>query len=76
MSVKLFKSLLIKSAQIDREIEKEHNRHWPDWMRLLRLKKLRLAIKDNLARLLKNPATAQKVRPNKIKFYRNNYREI
>jgi len=48
MSVQHFKSLLFKSAQIQQEIEKEQTRRLPDWMRLLKLKKLRLAIKDRL----------------------------
>lgn len=52
MSVQHFKSLLFKSARIQEEIEREHSRRWPDWMRLLKLKKLRLAIKDRLARLV------------------------
>ncbi len=48
MSVQRFKSLLFKATQIQREIEKEHSRRWPDWMRLLKLKKLRLLMKDKL----------------------------
>ncbi len=51
MSVQHFKSLFFKSAQIQEEIEKEHRRRWPDWMRLLKLKKIRLAIKDRLERI-------------------------
>ncbi len=52
MSVRHFKSLLFKSTQIQEEIEKEQDRRWPDWMRLLRLKKIRLAIKDRMERLV------------------------
>lgn len=51
MSVQHFKSLLFKSAQIQEEIEREYNRRWPDWIRLLKLKKIRLAIKDRLERI-------------------------
>ncbi|MBD3762158.1 DUF465 domain-containing protein [Sphingomonadaceae bacterium G21617-S1] len=36
-------------SQIDREIRSELRRRVPDWVRLLRLKKLRLAIKDRIA---------------------------
>ena len=50
MSVQHFKSLLFKATQIQREIEKEQSRRLPDWMRLLKLKKLRLKIKDKLHR--------------------------
>ena len=52
MSVKYFKSLLLKSVQIQQEIEKEQNRRWPDWIRLLKLKKIRLAIKDRMERIV------------------------
>lgn len=53
MSVKFFKSLLFKSAQIQSEIEREQERVLPDWMRLLKLKKIRLSIKDKITRLAK-----------------------
>ncbi|MCE7887668.1 MAG: DUF465 domain-containing protein [Alphaproteobacteria bacterium PRO2] len=56
MSVHHFKSLLFKSAQIQEEIEKEQNRRWPDWMRLLKLKKIRLAIKDRMERIVQQGA--------------------
>ena len=56
MSVRHFKSLLFKSAQIQQEIEKEQNRRWPDWMRLLKLKKIRLAIKDRMERIVQQGA--------------------
>ena len=48
MSVQHFKSLLFKSSQIQEEIEKEQRRPQPNWMRLLKLKKIRLSIKDRL----------------------------
>ncbi|HEY0900855.1 MAG TPA: hypothetical protein VGD95_01910 [Micavibrio sp.] len=54
MSVKLFTSLLYKSAQIQQQIEHEHQRRCPDGFRLLKLKKLRLSIKDRLMRLLES----------------------
>lgn len=52
MSVRLFKSLLFKSAQIQQEIEQERQRRLPDSFRLLKLKKIRLSIKDRLQRLI------------------------
>jgi len=55
MSLKHFKSMLMKSAQIQRAIEHEQQRRWPDWIRLLRLKKVRLAIKDRIMRLAHQP---------------------
>ena len=48
MSVQRFKSLLFKSTKLQLEIEKEQRRAMPDWMRLLKLKKLRLVMKDKL----------------------------
>jgi uncharacterized protein YdcH (DUF465 family) len=52
MSVQRFKSLLFKSAKIQKEIDKERQRVWPDWVRLLKLKKLRLIIKDRIENLV------------------------
>lgn len=51
MSSQYFTSLLIKSAEIQRAIEREGAARRPDWMRLLKLKKLRWVIKDRLQRL-------------------------
>ena len=72
MSVRLFKSLLYKSTQIQQEIEQEHKRLWPDRFRLLRLKKIRLSIKDRLQRMLEMHQTAMsgprlKLQPIRIK---------
>lgn len=52
MSFKYFKSLLFKSAQIQHEIDKEQGRRWPDSLRLIKLKKIRLAIKDRMERII------------------------
>jgi len=54
MSVQHFKSLLFKATQIQQEIVKEQSRRLPDWMRLLKLKKIRLAIKDRMQEIAKN----------------------
>lgn len=56
MSVQHFKSLLFKSAKIQEEIEQEKNRRWPDWIRLLKLKKIRLVIKDRMERIVQQGA--------------------
>lgn len=66
MSARHFKSLLFKSTQIQQEIEKEQSRRLPDWLRLFKLKKLRLAIKDRLqgiARQSENCRTAGHMQP-------------
>lgn len=60
MSVRLFKSLLYKSTQIQQEIEQEYQRLWPDRFRLLKLKKIRLSIKDCLQRMLETHQTAMR----------------
>ena len=49
--LKLFKSLLQKSARVQLEIDAEARRKHPDWMRIIMLKKQRLLIKDRLQRL-------------------------
>ncbi len=52
MSVRLFKSLLFKSTRIQQEIEREQTKTWPDRWRLLKLKKIRLSIKDRMERVI------------------------
>jgi hypothetical protein len=60
MSFKLFKSLLLKSSHLQREIEQEQKQKWPDRFRLIRLKKIRLSIKDRMLRLLHNSVSIPK----------------
>ncbi len=43
--------LLMLYSKLDAEVRREQKRRFPDVWRLLRLKKLRLAIKDRMARL-------------------------
>lgn len=50
MSLGLFKSLLLRSGKIQMEIEREQAQRRPDDIRLLQLKKLRLLMKDKIAR--------------------------
>jgi uncharacterized protein YdcH (DUF465 family) len=68
MSVRLFKSLLYKSAQIQQEIEREQKHRWPDYFRLIKLKKVRLKIKDRILRLIASykSGVQQKVIPVKV----------
>ena len=51
MSVRHFKSLLFRSSSIQYEIEREQQRLAPDRFRLIKLKKIRLMIKDRLQRI-------------------------
>lgn len=51
MSARRINMLMMKSAHLHDEIEKEQKRPYPDRMRLLRLKKLRLSIKDKICHL-------------------------
>jgi hypothetical protein len=48
--------LSVMHQRLDDEIRKELKRRVPDTIRLLRLKKLRLAIKDRLYRIAPLPA--------------------
>ncbi len=43
-------------ARLDTEIDRERQRRAPDGLRLLRLKKLRLAVKDCMAGHLQRPS--------------------
>lgn len=43
--------LLMLHSKLDAEVDHEQKRRFPDLFRLLRLKKLRLVIKDRMARL-------------------------
>lgn len=45
---KLLKSLLLQSAVIQKKIEEEGRPRAGNWLRILRLKKLRLRIKDRI----------------------------
>ena len=50
--------LTVIHRKLDDEIGRELKRRFPDTMRLLRLKKLRLAVKDRLFRLVPQPRSA------------------
>jgi hypothetical protein len=50
--------------RLDEEIKRELKRRTPSWIRLLRLKKLRLAVKDRLHNL--RPAKRLRLNPGRI----------
>ncbi len=52
MSIKMFKKLLLKSSKLQIEIEQEQKRTYPDQYRLIKLKKIRLYLKDRLRALV------------------------
>lgn len=51
MTIRKFRSLLFRHGEIHQKIEAEQRRPQPDTIRLLKLKRLRLAIKDELRRI-------------------------
>jgi len=51
MLIRKFRSLLFRHGEIHQQIETEQQRPQPDTMRLLKLKRLRLAVKDELRRV-------------------------
>lgn len=55
---RLFYRLSNMHRQVDEKIRDELRRRAPDSLRVLRLKKLRLNVKDRLARLFQQPRTA------------------
>ena len=44
--------LLLIHSKLDAVVRREHKRRFPDSLRLFRLKKLRLAVKDRMHRLV------------------------
>jgi len=54
----LFHKLTARHRRLDDEISAEHRRPAPNSLKLLRLKRLRLAVKDRLNRLFRQPLTA------------------
>lgn len=44
--------LAVMHARLDAEVRREHKQRFPDGIRLLRLKRLKLAMKDRMHRLL------------------------
>lgn len=58
MSIRLFQSLLFKVSHLQQQIDREYKRPAPNWLRLLKLKKIRLAVKDRIHRLICSKSTA------------------
>ncbi len=50
-------SLLYKSALIQQEIETEQQQSRPDWLRVMRLKALRLKVMDRLSAVTRQAAS-------------------
>lgn len=65
MSVRHLKSLLFRAAEIQTEIDRERSARLPNWIRLLRLKKLRLVLEDRLYRLAAAAARPPQLRPSR-----------
>ena len=61
MTNSLIERLLAAHRLLGREIVRERARPWPDGLRLARLKKERLAVKDRLARYLPDAAELRRV---------------
>lgn len=51
MSQQIFR-LLSRHQQLDSALRMEQRRRWPDFARLQRLKRLKLAVKDRLSALM------------------------
>lgn len=49
---KFIKPLTLRAFMVDQQIRQEQKSRWPDWLRLVRLKKLRLMIKDKMQRMI------------------------
>ncbi len=56
-------SLLYKSALIQREIEAEQRQSRPDWLRVMRLKALRLKLMDRLSAVARQAGLGLQARP-------------
>lgn len=61
MSIRKIKSLIAKLAKLKSEIETEKKAVRPDWLRVRYLKKIRLGLKDQIARLILKSQSLQYV---------------
>lgn len=50
--IKTLRPLLRRALMVENQIQLEQKTRWPNWLRLLRLKKLRLMIKDRIQRII------------------------
>jgi hypothetical protein len=76
MSVRHFKALLFRAANIQTEIDREQKASRPDWMRLLKLKRLRLVLKDRIQRLADAAAPPPTPRPVRVRVSRARHHEF
>lgn len=74
MSVRLFKSLLYKASQIRKLIEDEQRSRWSDRFRLLRLKKMHLALMDRIQRLAASGLPLPERQP--VRLYKSRQRHV
>jgi uncharacterized protein len=58
MSDRVFR-LLERHQKLDEALRRLQTRRWPDPLEIARLKKLKLAIKDRLARLARRPVRSR-----------------
>ncbi len=58
MSDRVFR-LLERHQKLDEALRRLQAKRWPDTFEIARLKKLKLAIKDRLARLARRPARSR-----------------
>lgn len=57
MPRRLFR-MMLRHQRVDELIRREQRRRAPDVFKLMRLKKLKLRIKDMIRRLMRSPSTA------------------
>lgn len=65
MSTRYFHALLFRAAKLQSAIEREKKSGRPDWVRLLKLKRLHLIIKERLQRIAAS-ATPLRLAPARI----------
>jgi hypothetical protein len=63
MSIRKIKSFIAKLAKLKSEIETEKKAVGPDWLRLRHLKKIKLGIKEQIARLVLKTQYLQYIPP-------------
>lgn len=62
MSKNIFSALFHRLSRIDAAIQEERSHRYPDMMRIITLKKLRLQLKDTMTDMLLKSIEAKKVR--------------
>jgi hypothetical protein len=56
----IVKHLALRAIMVDSQIRSEQRSRWPDSLRLSRLKKLRLMIKDKIQKIVRRETTKNK----------------